>query len=119
VFFPKTFILQLEKRYPMLASSLKAPLLFAFSRVYFAVKRKSHSFHGALVILASLLGKKSAHIVLADDDPEDREIFLEVINEVVPHVQVTVAKKRKRINDYAFAKGGYTRYPIPRPEHAP
>ncbi len=71
--------------------------MLAFSRVYFAVKRKSPSIRTALVILSSLIGKKSVNIFLADDDPEDREIFLEVIGEVVPHVDVTIAKNGKEL----------------------
>jgi CheY-like chemotaxis protein len=81
----------------MTIATLRPPLLLLFSRVYFAVKRKRPTVNAALVLLASLLGKKSASIVLADDDPEDREIFLEVISEVVPHVNVTIAKNGKEL----------------------
>ena len=88
----------------MQISTLRVPLLLAFSRVYFTIKRKSSSARAALLILSSLIGKKSIHIFLADDDPEDREIFLEVISEVVPHVKVTVAKNGKELMNMLIQK---------------
>lgn len=77
--------------------TLKTPGLLAFSRIYFAIKDKSNFTKTSLFILSSILGKKPVNIFLADDDPEDREIFLEVISEVVPHVHVTMAKNGKEL----------------------
>lgn len=77
--------------------TLRAPTLLAFSRLYFAIKSKSIFTHASIFLLSSIIGKKSVNIFLADDDPEDREIFMEVINEVVPHVNVTLAKNGKEL----------------------
>ncbi len=86
----------------MLAPSIKPYLLSAFSRVYFSIKQKRTYLKSSLLILSTLLGKKSINIFLADDDPDDREIFLEVIGEVVPHVNATIAKNGKEL--MAFLK---------------
>ncbi len=81
----------------MHVAEIKPSLLNAFSRIYFSIKKKNNSIKTPLLILAALLGKKTINIFLADDDPDDREIFLEVISEVVPHVNATIAKNGKEL----------------------
>jgi CheY-like chemotaxis protein len=81
----------------MQVTSLKPSLLNAFSRVYFSIKEKRKTMKASLLILSALMCKKTINIFLADDDPDDREIFLEVIGEVVPHVNTTIARNGKEL----------------------
>jgi CheY-like chemotaxis protein len=74
-------------------------MLHAFSRVYYSIKKGTPSYRKAILILSSLLGKKSVNIILADDDVEDRELFLEVMEEIMPHVNITVAENGQHLMD--------------------
>ena len=75
----------------MKANAFNIPLLYTFSRLYFEVKERRNRMGKTLILLASLAGKKSIDVMLADDDVESREIFIEAIKEVAPQVNVRVA----------------------------
>jgi|GEM_PF-151983 len=80
-------------------SGFSNQMLNAFSRVYYSIKKGSPSYRSAIIILASLIGKKSVNIILADDDVEDRELFLEVMEEIMPHVKITMAENGQHLMD--------------------
>jgi CheY-like chemotaxis protein len=71
--------------------TLGSPLIYTFSRLYHSIKTKSDGIRHTLILLATLAGKKSIRILLADDDHEDVEVFTEVLREIAPQVDVTVA----------------------------
>jgi CheY-like chemotaxis protein len=50
-----------------------------------------------MVLLSAISGGKLLHIILADDDAEDREIFMDAIREVAPQVKVTVANNGQQL----------------------
>jgi CheY-like chemotaxis protein len=80
-------------------------LLQLFARVYFAIQHKPKLAMPALRILTALIGKKPLNIILADDDKDDQEIFLEAMQEIAPHVQVTVCGDGNQLMNTLFKKG--------------
>lgn len=73
--------------------------LRSFVRLYSNVKTGARSYRTAVMILYSLLGKKSAHVLLADDDAEDRELFQELMHEIMPNVKISMAVNGKNLID--------------------
>lgn len=73
--------------------------LQAFVRLYSNVKTGARSYKTAVMVLYSLLGKKSAHVLLADDDAEDRELFQDVMQDIMPNVKITMAENGKKLID--------------------
>ena len=61
------------------------------NRLFYAVKQKVYS-PKALMILLSLVGKGPISILLADDDEDDRDIFIQVMQEISSNVHITVAR---------------------------
>lgn len=45
-----------------------------------------------ILILLSLLSKKSLNVLLADDDADDRELFTMAIEEIAPNIKVTTSR---------------------------
>lgn len=85
---------------------LNFPFLYTLSRFYLNVKTHRKRWAGSLLLLTSLLGKKNLHILLADDDEEDRELFITALQEVAPEVQITVARDgRELMNLLSKAEG--------------
>lgn len=74
-------------------------VLRSFVRFYSNVKSGARSFKPAVMILYSLVGKRSAHVLLADDDAEDRELFQELMLEIMPNVKITMAENGKKLID--------------------
>ena len=50
-----------------------------------------------LLIFASLVSKNTVHVILAEDDGDDRGIFLEAMNEVVPHAIIEIAENGEQL----------------------
>lgn len=78
-------------------ANLNIPFLYTLSRFYFNIKTNRRRWAGSLFLLTSLLGKKNLHILLGDDDEEDRDIFISAMREVAPEVQITVAKDGREL----------------------
>lgn len=76
---------------------LNIPFLYTLARFYFNVKTHRRRWAGSLFLLTSLLGKKNLHILLGDDDEEDRDIFISAMREVAPDVQITVARDGREL----------------------
>ncbi|MDQ3047536.1 MAG: response regulator [Bacteroidota bacterium] len=69
---------------------IKKPVIDAFSKVYGSIKNKG-------IINLSLkdsfiVPDKFWDVLLADDDEDDREIFIEAISEVAPNVKIAAVK---------------------------
>lgn len=60
-------------------------------RLFYSIHQKAYSTR-ALMILLSLASKGSLRILLADDDEDDRDIFINVLTEVSDSVHITVAR---------------------------
>ena len=88
----------------MKANTFNAPLLYMFSRLYFDVKEKRNRLGRTLILLASLAGKKSIDVLLAEDDVESREIFIEAIKEVAPQVNVRVADNGRDLMGFLLSQ---------------
>lgn len=96
----KTGYIYLHKAYTQMRTNPTgmAPLQ-ALSRLRLKVIAPGRLGNIACVILSAIVHKKPAHIVLADDDEEDRDIFIEVINEVAPQVTVSTARNGRELMD--------------------
>jgi CheY-like chemotaxis protein len=70
---------------------LNLPLLYVFSRFFNDVEHKTTRIKNTLIIMLAVFNKKSPHILLADDDREDREIFISAVQQVEPSIKVSVA----------------------------
>lgn len=88
---------------------LNIPFLYTLSRFYYNIKTHRRRWAGSLMLLTSLLGKKNLHILLADDDEEDREIFISALREVAPDVQISVARDGREL----MRKLGSADYQLP------
>jgi CheY-like chemotaxis protein len=75
----------------MQSMRLNLPVVYVFLRFYNHMESRTMRIKNAVVILMALIGKKSLHIMLADDDKEDREIFMTAIEELSPDIQISVA----------------------------
>jgi CheY-like chemotaxis protein len=82
----------------------RTPLLHLYTRVYFAIKRQRRLLRPLLLILTTIIGKKPLKIVLADDDIEDREVFLEVLEEIAPHVEVIICEDGTKLMNHLYKK---------------
>lgn len=60
-------------------------------RLFYSIHQKAYSTR-ALMILLSLASKGNLRILLADDDEDDRDIFINVLTEVSDSVHITVAR---------------------------
>jgi CheY-like chemotaxis protein len=70
---------------------LNLPLVYLFSRFYNHVESRTARIKNTIIILMALIGKRSLHVLLADDDIEDREIFMTAIQELSPDIKISVA----------------------------
>jgi CheY-like chemotaxis protein len=68
---------------------LTPTLTSVFSQLYCDLKDKKSEWQSNLLVLMSLLGDKALHIVLADDDEDDRDLFTEAMHEIAPNVRIT------------------------------
>ena len=59
--------------------------------------RLHHTTPPAVWILLSAVWPKPVNLVLADDDEDDRDMLIEVLNEIAPHVRVTVARNGQQL----------------------
>ena len=76
---------------------LKLPLLQVLFDFYYNVESKTTSIKKTIMVLLTLLDKKSIHILLADDDREDREIFISAVEEVSPNINISTAKNGQEL----------------------
>ena len=76
---------------------LHADSIFSFSRFYVSVKEEKNKLQNTIILLATLLTKKSVTILLADDDEGSRTIFLEAMNDIAPHVNVRIAINGRKL----------------------
>jgi CheY-like chemotaxis protein len=74
---------------------LNLPLVYLFSRFYINVESRTARIKNTIIILMALIGKRSLRILLADDDKEDREIFMMAIQELSPDIEISVAVNGK------------------------
>ncbi|MDQ3047360.1 MAG: response regulator [Bacteroidota bacterium] len=61
----------------------------ALNGLYKDIKNKNSNFNSSMVLLATIVSSKPLNVLLADDDEEDRELFIEALAEVAPQVKVT------------------------------
>ncbi len=66
-------------------------LLGILSNLFSALKNESKMNNEDKTALASLIANNSFHILLVDDDEDDRDIFKEAIEEIAPSVKITTA----------------------------
>jgi CheY-like chemotaxis protein len=89
------------------------PLLIeCFSNLFSSVKQKKQVRKADRIILSAIVGNEYLHIMLADDDEDDREMFIEAMKSLLPHVHVTTVgdgaeliqslKKASRLPDLIF-----------------
>lgn len=71
--------------YPLALSSI-----YNLYRLFFNLKKEIYSGN-ALMILLAIGGKKTVDILLADDDADDRDLFIQVMKEASPEVNITTA----------------------------
>jgi PleD family two-component response regulator len=83
---------------------LHSPVFHLFARVYFAIKRSHTLAIPAVRILTTIIGKKPLNIILADDDEDDRELFMEAMQEIAPQVKVTLCEDGNKLMNYLFNK---------------
>ena len=78
---------------------LSANAIYSFSRLYRQIKENKNRFKNDIILLTALLSKKSTTILLADDDAGSREIFIEAIGQIAPHIKVnTVSNGQNLMN---------------------
>lgn len=63
-------------------------------------------FEGSVMILASISTLRTAHILLADDDPDDREFFEDAIAEVNPQMKLSLVKDGAELMKFLTAAEG-------------
>lgn len=51
------------------------------------------------IILPAIISKPLTHVMLAEDDPDDRTLFVEVMQEIVPDVTVSVSQNGQDLMD--------------------
>jgi CheY-like chemotaxis protein len=73
-------------------------------RLYFKVKYSKARFKSSILLLISLLNKKSPNILLADDDAGSREIFIEAMEQIAPHIKVSVAVNGQKLMNALLAQ---------------
>ena len=71
---------------------IHSTLLLSLYNIFFSAEKPTRFTKPSEQILVSTLDKKKVTVFIADDDEDDRDIFMEVITDVVPHADVTVAK---------------------------
>jgi CheY-like chemotaxis protein len=81
----------------MQVTSFALDFMGAFSRLYFKVNETKKRLKCNLILLVSLLTNKSTHILLADDDAGSREIFIEAIGQIAPHIKISVAVNGQKL----------------------
>jgi CheY-like chemotaxis protein len=74
---------------------LNLPLIYVFLRFYNHVESRTVRIKNTIILLMALIGKRSLHILLADDDKDDREIFMAAIQEISPDIEISVAVNGK------------------------
>jgi len=66
-----------------------------FHKLFFAIKRSFLRVKPVLHVLFALINKSEALIIFAEDDPDEREIFLETVEALLPSVKVQIAHDGK------------------------
>lgn len=67
------------------------------STVYDHVENNATRIRNTVILLIALIGKKSLHILMADDDEEDRDIFATAIRELSPEIKMSIAVNGKEL----------------------
>jgi CheY-like chemotaxis protein len=76
---------------------LSEDVIFRFSRLYREIKENKSRFKSDIILLTALLSKKSTTLLLADDDAGSREIFIEAIEQIAPHIKVNTVSNGKNL----------------------
>jgi CheY-like chemotaxis protein len=76
---------------------LSADVIYSFSRFYREIKENKNRFKSDIILLTALLSKKSTTILLADDDAGSREIFIEAIEQIAPHIKVNTVSNGQNL----------------------
>src|SRR5438552_1600860 len=77
---------------------INSPALFyTFSKLFNDIKTKKEGWKQTMFTLSVLTKDKDIYVVLADDDADDRELFMEAMNEVVPHIHVDTAQDGEQL----------------------
>ena len=84
--------------------ALHDSVLNLYSRIFFAAKKRNVLLRPALQLLVALIGKRPLNVMLADDDEDDREIFLEAMAQIAPHVNVSVSEDGRRLMNSLYKK---------------
>lgn len=71
---------------------------YTLSRLFFSLRQRLYSSR-AIMVLLSLATKENIHLLLADDDDEDRDIFVTVMSEISDRVKVIQARNGKQVLD--------------------
>lgn len=74
-------------------------LLVVLSNLFSTLKNEAKLNDANHRAQASLISNKALHILLTDDDEEDREFFMEAIKEIAPSVKVTTANDGEQMFD--------------------
>ena len=85
---------------------LEANTIFTFSKFYRDVKRNKKRLENTIILLATLLNKKSVNVLLADDDEGSRTIFIEAIAEIAPQVTVSIEVNGRKLMNTLLAPDG-------------
>lgn len=81
----------------MQISTLSAPIPHFFSRIYDHAESRAARLKSTLILMMTLIDKRPLHILLADDDEEDREIFAYAIKDLSPDIRMSVAVNGKEL----------------------
>lgn len=65
--------------------------------LYKEIKTNAQSWKNILFTLSVLTKDKEVFVMLADDDEDDRDLFKEAMNEVMPHVKVQTVEDGERL----------------------
>ena len=81
----------MDKKITIHSLPVWARLLHAFSTLANTLHMKGTSLVEALIVLVMLLNKTDGHIILADDDEEDQELFKDAVQEIEPKIKISAA----------------------------
>lgn len=77
--------------------ALNFSVLHFLSGIYDQLENKTARVKTTLILLMAIIGKRQLHILLADDDEEDREIFAYAIKELSADIKMSVAVNGKEL----------------------
>src|SRR5688572_8171267 len=72
-------------------------IIHALNGLYKDIKNKNADYSSSMVLLAAIASTRSLHVLLADDDEDDRELFIEALHEVAPQVKVSYVENGEEL----------------------